>query len=243
MKLTDSPHHSLLFLFSILGLSSASSDHSGLDDQTPCVARSLTSGLYYDLNAISLAPPKLKDGKQVHEDDRDESWHAKGYDYPANFTINICAPVIEDLQDVVGVDASRWQNVSAYYEQEGRIYSLGYGSRGGVPGFGRAVSNEAIGSKLQTRSSEVASSSSTIRMVPHVPVTGTRTARTPPCEQNRRSCPSSAIATLCRTRLPRPSSVPWTIAHTTSRFAVPLHVVASPRTPTLADLDRLRSLA
>lgn len=126
MKLTDSAHYSLLLFSSILGLSSASSDHSGLDDQTPCVARSPTSGLYYDLNAISLAPPKLKDGKPVYQDDRDESWHAKGHDYPANFTINICAPVIEDVQDVVGVESSRWQNVSAYYEQEGRIYSLGY---------------------------------------------------------------------------------------------------------------------
>lgn len=125
MKLTSSAHYPLLLFSSILGLSSASSDHSDLD-QAPCVARSPTSGLYYDLNAISLAPPKLKDGKQVYEGDRDESWHAKGHDYPANFTINICAPVIEDVQDVVGVEASRWQNVSAYYEQEGRIYSLGY---------------------------------------------------------------------------------------------------------------------
>lgn len=126
MKLTGSAHYSLLLLSSILGLSSATTDHSGLDDQTPCVARSPTSGLYYDLNAISLAPPKLKDGKQVYADDRNESWHAKGYDYAANFTLNVCAPVIEDVQDVVGVEASRWQNVSAYYEQEGKIYSLGY---------------------------------------------------------------------------------------------------------------------
>lgn len=128
MKLTGSAHYSLLLLSSILGLSSATSD-SGPDDQTPCVARSSTSGLYYDLNALSLAPPKLKDGKQVYQSDRNESWHAKGYDYPANFTINICAPVIEDVQEVVGVESSRWQNVSAYYEQEGRIYSLGYDSR------------------------------------------------------------------------------------------------------------------
>lgn len=124
MKLTGSAHYSLLLLTSILGLTTASDD-SRLSDEK-CVAHSPTSGLYYDLNAISLAPPRLKDGKKVYQDDRDESWHAKGYDYPANFTINICAPVIEDVQDVVGVDASRWQNVSAYYEQEGKIYSIGY---------------------------------------------------------------------------------------------------------------------
>lgn len=132
MKLTGSAHYSVLLLTSILGLSTASDD-SHLSDEAPCVAHSPTSGLYYDLNAISLAPPKLKDGKKVYQDDRDESWHAKGYDYPANFTINICAPVIEDVQDVVGVDASRWQNVSAYYEQEGKIYSIGYDHRSVFP--------------------------------------------------------------------------------------------------------------
>ncbi|KAL1863592.1 Cation-independent mannose-6-phosphate receptor CI-MPR [Paecilomyces lecythidis] len=67
----------------------------------------------------------MKDGRKLHKDDRDESWLAKGHDYPANFTVNICAPVIEDISDVVGVDKSRWRNVSAYYEQNGKIYSIG----------------------------------------------------------------------------------------------------------------------
>lgn len=124
MRLTGPAHYSLL-LSSILGLSSATSDHSRFNKDTPCVARSVTSGLYYDLTAIALAPPELKDGK-LSKGDRDESWHAKGYDYPANFTLNICAPVIEDVQDVVGVESSRWQNISAYYEEEGKIYSIGY---------------------------------------------------------------------------------------------------------------------
>lgn len=127
MKLTGSARYSLLLLSSILGLANASGG-SHLSDE-PCVARSPVSGLYYDLNAISLAPPLLKDGQKVYEDDRDESWHAMGHDYPANFTVNICAPVIEDVADVVGVDPSRWQNVSAYYELEGQIYSIGYDNR------------------------------------------------------------------------------------------------------------------
>lgn len=125
MKLTGSTQYSLLLLSSILGLSSA--DNSHLGDDTPCVARSPTSGLYFDLSAISLTPPELKDGKPVNEDDRDESWHAKGHDYPANFTLNICAPVIEKVEDVVGVESSLWKNVSAYYERDGKIYSIGYG--------------------------------------------------------------------------------------------------------------------
>lgn len=123
MKL-PSTHYSLLLLSSLLGLSNAAPS-SHLNDDSPCVARSPTSGLYYDLNAISLAPPELKDGKKVDREARDESWHSKGYDYPANFTINVCAPVLENVTDVVGVDASRWQNVSAFYEQEGKTYSIG----------------------------------------------------------------------------------------------------------------------
>jgi cation-dependent mannose-6-phosphate receptor len=67
----------------------------------------------------------LKDGRKIHKSDRDESWQAQGHDYGANFTLNICKPVIENIQDVVGVDDSRWQNVSAYYEYNNKIYSIG----------------------------------------------------------------------------------------------------------------------
>ena len=128
MRLTSSNRYSFLLLSYLLGLSSAASGSSHLNDKSPCVARSPTSGLYYDLSPISLSPPQLKNGKKANKDERDESWHAKGHDYPANFTINICAPVIEDVEDVVGVGSSRWKNISAYYEQKGKIYSIGYDS-------------------------------------------------------------------------------------------------------------------
>jgi cation-dependent mannose-6-phosphate receptor len=124
MKL--SPHYSLFLLSSILGLSNADSSH--LDD-APCVARSPTTGLYFDLSAISLSPPELKDGKKVNKDAREDSWYAKGHDYPANFTINVCAPVIENVTDVVGVESARWKNVSAYYERDEKVYSIGYDLR------------------------------------------------------------------------------------------------------------------
>jgi cation-dependent mannose-6-phosphate receptor len=134
MKLSSSAHYSLLFWSAIAGLTNAASDHnSHLNDDAPCVARSPTSGLYFDLNAISLSPPETKNGKKVEKDAREESWHARGHDYPANFTINICAPVIEDVKDVVGIESSRWKNVSAYYEQAGKIYSIGYGIHTEVP--------------------------------------------------------------------------------------------------------------
>ncbi|SLM37336.1 Mannose-6-phosphate receptor binding domain [Lasallia pustulata] len=74
----------------------------------PCTIYSATSGSFFDLNALSVQPPK--EGKKAHKDDRTESWHAKGYDYQTNFTLNFCAPVVEDLDDVVGVDNDAWRN-------------------------------------------------------------------------------------------------------------------------------------
>lgn len=90
----------------------------------PCTISSPSTGAYYDLNEIAVQP--LVDHKPQHKDDRTESWHARGYDYGTNFTMNFCRPVIEDVSDVVGVDDSLWKNVSAFYEHDGKFYSIGY---------------------------------------------------------------------------------------------------------------------
>lgn len=45
-----------------------------------------------------------------------------------NFTMNFCGGVIEDLGKlggVEGVDKELWRNVSAYYKQDGKVYSIG----------------------------------------------------------------------------------------------------------------------
>lgn len=89
----------------------------------PCTIHSPYTGSYFDLNPISLSESGIEDGYNV---DRTESWHAKGYDYPANFTINFCAPVMEELDNVVGVEEKLWKNVSAYYQVGDDIYSIGY---------------------------------------------------------------------------------------------------------------------
>jgi cation-dependent mannose-6-phosphate receptor len=91
----------------------------------PCTIRSPSSGHFFDLNSISVLSPDAKDKKNA--DDRTESWHAKGYDYGTNFTLNFCAPVVEELDDVQGVEKSLWRNVSAYYNDGRRTYSIGYG--------------------------------------------------------------------------------------------------------------------
>lgn len=89
----------------------------------PCTITSPTSGSFYDLNIIAVLP--LVDGKKPHKNDRNESWHAKGYDYEADFTLNFCAPVIEELEDVEGVQKKSWGNVSAYYIKDKKTYSIG----------------------------------------------------------------------------------------------------------------------
>lgn len=96
------------------------------DDKTklvdPCTIAS-TTGSFYDLRALSIQP--LAKGKKPGKNDKTDSWYARGYDYKSNFTFNVCAPVVEDLEDVVGVDRGHWKNVSAFYELGGETYSLG----------------------------------------------------------------------------------------------------------------------
>lgn len=89
----------------------------------PCTARSAKSGYFYDLAPLSLSPPK--EGEKPLKGAKTESWRSNGYDYGSNFTLNFCAPVLEQLGNVVGVKESSWRNVSAYYEREGKTYSMG----------------------------------------------------------------------------------------------------------------------
>ena len=84
----------------------------------PCTVRSLNTGSFFNLSPISI--------KSDTKEKREESWLAKGYDYSVNFTINFCAPVVEHLEDVVGLEPEQWGNVSAFYEDRGKIYSIGY---------------------------------------------------------------------------------------------------------------------
>lgn len=117
----------LLILLAVAAVLSVSPAHvlAAETPNRPCTVISPTTGLFYDLNLISLSPPEIVDGRKVNKDDRERSWRANGHDYGANFTVNICAPVIETVRDVVGVDESRWGDVGAYYERDGKIYSIG----------------------------------------------------------------------------------------------------------------------
>lgn len=68
---------------------------------------------------------KPEDGKKNPNTDKKESWHARGWDYGSNFTLNICAPVVEDLEDVSGLLAKEYRNVSAFYKKGSKTFSLG----------------------------------------------------------------------------------------------------------------------
>ncbi|KAF2826281.1 mannose 6-phosphate receptor domain-containing protein [Ophiobolus disseminans] len=88
----------------------------------PCTIISPTNR-FFDLNPIRRMP--LKDGEKKAKGDSDGSWHAKGYDYGANFTLNFCGPVVEELHDVQDLDKNLWRNVSAFYEDGKKVYAIG----------------------------------------------------------------------------------------------------------------------
>ena len=88
----------------------------------PCTIAS-AGGSFYDLRSLSILPPV--EGKKPGKNDKTDSWQAKGYDYKTNFTLNVCAPVVEELTDVVGIDKDHRANISAFYEFGSETYSLG----------------------------------------------------------------------------------------------------------------------
>lgn len=86
----------------------------------PCTATS-TSGAFYDLRPdIAVA---VDEGEKPPKGVPTTDYLSKGYDYGSNFTVNICGAVVKPIKDAVGVDKA--QNISAYYEAKGKIYSLG----------------------------------------------------------------------------------------------------------------------
>ncbi len=112
----------------VLALSAAGAaadDKSKEKPLKPCTIRSPSSGAFFDLNSLYIHPPG-KDSKSSKNDDKLESWHARGYDYGSNFTLNFCGPVVEELGDVEGVSESDSKNISAFYKIGKKTYSIGY---------------------------------------------------------------------------------------------------------------------
>lgn len=105
------------------GVSAAASDDKPRPVLDPCTISS-SSGSFFDLRPLSIHP--VSEGKKPAKNQKVDDWHAKGYDYKANFTLNICEPVVEKLDEVQGVDKAHLKNVSAFYEVGSKKFSLGY---------------------------------------------------------------------------------------------------------------------
>lgn len=113
------PTSLLFFLFSSIPSSLAATDSK--PPPKPCTIHSSSTGSFFDLRPLQLTLEGTK-----YQVASNESYHAKGYDYPANFTINFCGPVVESLDDVEGVPSSRQKNVSAFYkDHRGDVFSIG----------------------------------------------------------------------------------------------------------------------
>ncbi|OBT51658.1 hypothetical protein VE04_08489 [Pseudogymnoascus sp. 24MN13] len=106
-------------------------------DVIPCTAKSPSTNGFYDLRplAVKVHDPKKKLGKE-----KTDSWQSRGHDYKGNFSINVCAPVVEEIEDVVGAEEAREQSSGIMFR--GRKLVLQY--TGGSP----------CGSTVESRSSE-----------------------------------------------------------------------------------------
>lgn len=112
----------LLATAAFFGSSLAAADEK-TTTTTACTAVSTKGGSFFDLRPDIAVAPK-KDSKQKRGPSEDYS--VKGYDYPYNFTLNICEPVLKAPNSVIGIDKDLYQNVSAYYTTAaGDTYSIG----------------------------------------------------------------------------------------------------------------------
>ena len=135
---------------------------------TPCVAIS-SSGAFYDLRDDIATPIKEGEKEKAHKGPTEDYTWAKPHDWPYNFTMNLCAPVVQGVKDVVGVDKAQWKNVSAYYEAGGKTYSLGYGPPNmSYVSVGKSILTFETGNRTLRSSPEARSSSFDIRADHHV---------------------------------------------------------------------------
>ena len=91
----------------------------------PCTVSSST-GAFYDLRSLAIRPPA--DDKKTPKGAKTDDWNVRGFDYhegKVNFTMNICAPLVDQISGFKGVDSELWNNVSAYYKVGSKKYSLG----------------------------------------------------------------------------------------------------------------------
>jgi len=118
----------LIALAAMAGLAYAEKDatkassSSTTSTTTACVATS-TSGAFFDLRPDTAI--HAEEGAKTPKGAPTVDYVARGYDYGANFTLNICGAVVKKVEDAVGIEKQSWKNISAYYETKGKVFSLG----------------------------------------------------------------------------------------------------------------------
>jgi hypothetical protein len=84
-----------------------------------CTVTSPHSENFFDLRKLQREHVPKKGPPQT-------DWIIKGLDYGANFSINICGPVIADASRVEGISEKEKDAVGAFYEKNGTMYSIGF---------------------------------------------------------------------------------------------------------------------
>jgi len=101
----------LLFLW-LLPFSLAASEPPEKPVDPECTVTSPFSENFFDLRKLrrhKATPPQT-------------DWHVRGLDYGANFSINICSPVLADIAP----EGANGDAAGAFYEKDGKVYSIGY---------------------------------------------------------------------------------------------------------------------
>lgn len=117
-------------IVSLLALTSTTfaADAEPTTTAAACTASS-TSGAFFDLRPDAAIKPRPNGSRPPHSRGAPlTDYKARGFDYGANFTLNICNAVVEPIEEVKDIDATKWQNISAYYVSQGEYYSLGFQS-------------------------------------------------------------------------------------------------------------------
>ncbi|KAH6654766.1 mannose-6-phosphate receptor binding domain-containing protein [Truncatella angustata] len=139
MRLSSSPATTLLAVLSLAGSTiAAAADADKTTTAEACTATNTKSGSFFDLRP-DIAQKAPKDGSKLKSGVPSKDYKANGYDYGYNFTLNICGPVVEEVDNVRGdISQEHWKNISAYYQTKGDIYSLGF-SNGDLKPRGRKL--------------------------------------------------------------------------------------------------------
>ncbi|KAH8674184.1 mannose-6-phosphate receptor binding domain-containing protein [Xylariales sp. PMI_506] len=123
MRSFNAPAAALALLW-LAGNAFAAAEPEKTTTTSACTATS-TSGAFYDLRPDMAIKLPADGSKPANKAAPTDDYHARGWDYGSNFTLNICGPVVDPVHNAIGLTDSALTNISAYYVSKGDVYSLG----------------------------------------------------------------------------------------------------------------------